>query len=272
MNSQTNVATEASHAQLIEQMEVLRHVRPTDQLTANVLLETGTADRYFRMATAAGDAFVAYNKVGISFIERVGDTADFEMRFHRHFGRRAYCSQDPPSALLRRIEAKLNGRPQRLTFDLRRVTDFQRQVLFKALEIPYGQVRPYGWIAREIGRPRAQRAVGSALASNPIPLLIPCHRVVRNDGIIGNYGMGGPVVKKRVLAAEGIDPDNLEEMARNGTHYFGSDTTHIFCFPTCNHARRVTNRHRTQFHSVSHAIACGYRPCKMCRPADPESL
>ena len=62
----------------------------------------------------------------------------------------------------------------------------------KALEIPRGEVRPYGWIAAEIGRPKAVRAVGTALGHNPVPLIVPCHRVVRSDGMIGQYSLGGP--------------------------------------------------------------------------------
>ena len=65
--------------------------------------------------------------------------------------------------------------------------EFERAVLEKALEIPRGEVRPYSWIASEIGRPKAVRAVGSALAHNPVPLVMPCHRVVRADGMIGQY-------------------------------------------------------------------------------------
>ena len=66
-------------------------------------------------------------------------------------------------------------------------------MLTKTLEIPSGEVRPYGWVAREIGRPKAVRAVGSALGRNPVPVLIPCHRVVRSDGHVGNYGLGVPM-------------------------------------------------------------------------------
>jgi O-6-methylguanine DNA methyltransferase len=89
-----------------------------------------------------------------------------------------------------------------LRFDLSAVSPFGRAVLTKALEIPRGEVRPYSWIAREIGRPLAVRAVGSALARNPIPLLIPCHRVVRNDGTAGQY-IFGTAAKRALLSAEG---------------------------------------------------------------------
>ena len=84
------------------------------------------------------------------------------------------------------------------------MTEFERAVLLKALEIPRGEVRTYGWIAAEIGRPAAVRAVGSALRKNPVPVLIPCHRVVRSDGHIGQYALGGSDAKRTILAAEGL--------------------------------------------------------------------
>ena len=89
-----------------------------------------------------------------------------------------------------------------------------------------------GKIAAEIGHPRAVRAVGSALAHNPVPLVVPCHRVVRSDGSIGQYSLGGPDAKRTVLAAEGLTPAELETAARAGGRYLGSATTRIVC-PRC---------------------------------------
>ena len=135
-----------------------------------------------------------------------------------------------------------------------------------ALTIPPGEIRPYAWLAREVGRPKAVRAVGTALGHNPIPILIPCHRIVRSDGLIGDYAWGSET-KRRALAAEGLDPDAIERLARRGERYIGSDTTHIVCLPTCRHAKRVTERHRVPFASLEAAEAAGYRGCKDCRPA-----
>ena len=84
-----------------------------------------------------------------------------------------------------------------MRYDLSGLSPFERAVLTKTLEIPLGEVRPYGWVAREIGRPRAVRAVGSALGRNPVPVLIPCHRVVRSDGALSGYRWG--VRRKRTL-------------------------------------------------------------------------
>lgn len=80
---------------------------------------------------------------------------------------------------------------------------FQREVLMEERNIPRGEVRSYSWIARRIGKPCAARAVGSALATNPFPLVIPCHRAVRSDGRIGGF-QGGPAMKRDLLEMEGL--------------------------------------------------------------------
>jgi hypothetical protein len=84
--------------------------------------------------------------------------------------------------------------------------------------------------------------------------------------MIGQYSLGGPRNKRTILAGEGADPDELEALARAGIRYFGSDTTHIYCLPTCHDARRVTDRHLVHFRSARAASEAGYRPCKHCRP------
>jgi methylated-DNA-[protein]-cysteine S-methyltransferase len=82
------------------------------------------------------------------------------------------------------------------------VQGFGREVLDRTARIPYGQVATYGEVARDIGRPRASRATGNALGANPIPIVVPCHRVVRSGGVLGNYG-GGPERKAQLLELEG---------------------------------------------------------------------
>lgn len=85
--------------------------------------------------------------------------------------------------------------------DLEGYTPFERRVWSVTSHIPYGQTRPYSWVAKEAGSPRAYRAVGAALAKNPIPIVIPCHRVLRKDGTLGGYG-GGLDMKRRLLEME----------------------------------------------------------------------
>ena len=92
-----------------------------------------------------------------------------------------------------------------LPVDLSAMTSFQREVLLAACQIPRGQVRTYSEIARQIGRPKAARAVGQALAQNPVPIVVPCHRVLAADGSLRGYtGGGGIRTKQRLLKLEGV--------------------------------------------------------------------
>jgi O-6-methylguanine DNA methyltransferase len=226
------------------------------------------ADRYSRLDTPIGPVFVAYNRSGISAVMRAATAADFEREFHARFGRRAYAAAAGlPRGLAQAVGRRMHGLPRaRLRLDLSRLTAFERTVLLKALEIPHGEVRPYAWIAREIGRPRAVRAVGTALAGNPIPLLIPCHRVIRSGGRVGDYVFGSRY-KRALLKTEGVDLTLLAKLARAGIHFVGSNTTQIFCYPTCQRARRIASSHRVAFRTAAAAAATGYRPCMVCRPA-----
>lgn len=80
-------------------------------------------------------------------------------------------------------------------------TDFQKRVWETVKQIPYGQVRSYKWVASKIGNPKAARAVGTAMSRNPVVLIIPCHRVIRNNGSLGRYG-GMDWLKERLLRLE----------------------------------------------------------------------
>jgi methylated-DNA-[protein]-cysteine S-methyltransferase len=99
----------------------------------------------------------------------------------------------------RELDDYFSGRIQEFDLDLdwSLVGPFARRVLRRTARIPYGSVASYGDVAAGIGTPRAARAVGNALGSNPIPVVVPCHRVVRTGGAIGGYGGGLP--RKRFL-------------------------------------------------------------------------
>ena len=114
--------------------------------------------------------------------------------------RRAFAPQ------AKQIQDYFRGR--RVSFRARvameQASGFERAVYRAAMRIPYGQVRTYGWIARRIGRPRAARAVGNALGRNPVPIIVPCHRVVRSDGLLGGFSARqGVALKQKLLALEG---------------------------------------------------------------------
>lgn len=117
------------------------------------------------------------------------------------------------SALTRKaaklLECYFNHTPisfAQLPLDLHGLTRFQQQILTRALQIPYGQVISYGCLAQLAGYPRAARAVGGAMAANPIPIIIPCHRVVAASGALTGYsGPGGLAMKKNLLSLEGVE-------------------------------------------------------------------
>ena len=235
-------------------------------LLGATLAAVGLADAYATLDSPIGPVYVAFSRLGVSAIARADDPAAFEERFSEEHGRPAVPVPALPARLGRAIGRRLAGdRRARVPVDLRGATPFERDVWAKALEIPRGEVRPYGWVAAEIGRPRAVRAVGSALGRNPVPLVIPCHRVVRTDGRIGDYALGTPA-KRAVLHAEGVDLQRLQGLADAAVRFIGSDTTRIFCLPTCRNARRIQPRHEVAFRSPSEADAAGYRACRVCRP------
>ncbi len=237
-------------------------------LADEVLVKVGLADRMAPMASPLGTLWVAWNGRGVSEVELADDGPDAVARHEARCGRRTRLADALPATLARAIGRRLAGeRRVRIPLDLRGRTEFEVAVWMKALEIPRGEVRPYGWIASEIGRPKAVRAVGTALGHNPVPLIVPCHRVVRTDGTLGQYSLGGARNKRAILAAEGLDPDAMEGAARRGERLAGSRTTRIYCWPTCRHARRVQDRYRVSFGSAREARAAGYRPCRICRPA-----
>jgi methylated-DNA-[protein]-cysteine S-methyltransferase len=118
--------------------------------------------------------------------------------------RPASCSEI--NFLLDRIELFLGGENVRFSLDgvrMDRCSAFQQRVLRAEHAIPRGQVSTYGLIARRLGDANAARAVGTALATNPFPIVIPCHRAIRSDGALGGF-QGGLKMKRALLQMEGI--------------------------------------------------------------------
>ncbi len=137
--------------------------------------------------------------------------------------------------------------------DLAEVGEFQARVLAEAARIPYGGTLSYADIARRIGHPRASRAVGNALGANPVPVVVPCHRVIRGDGTWGHYAFG-PRMKTALLRLE-----------RDTPALVGCTTTRIVCRRGCPHEQRVRDDRRVVFASVADAKSVGYRPCRTCQ-------
>ena len=119
------------------------------------------------------------------------------------------------------IERMFRG--EAVEFDLRAIdldtcAPFQKRVLLAESAIPRGWVSTYGRIARQIGKPKGARAVGNALAKNPFPLIIPCHRAVRADGRIGGF-RGGIKMKKLLLSLEGVEMDENSRVRFSRVYY-----------------------------------------------------
>lgn len=130
------------------------------------------------------------------------DDADAAAGLSAH-GTEVVWDEDRCAAARRQVEEYFRG--ERTAFELPvapRGSDFQRRVWAELARIPYGRTVSYGELARRVGRPGAARAVGRANATNPIPVVLPCHRVVGADGTLTGYA-GGMERKERLLALEG---------------------------------------------------------------------
>ena len=179
----------------------------------NLMCRTSRLMRYASVSTPFKRVYVAYRGKAVCCVALGSDGCGFERACERMFGVRPIRDHRLPEDMAKQVLDHLTGR-RRFSgrIDLSRLTPFQQRVLRKIRTIPIGEVRSYQWVAKEIGAERAARAVGTALAKNPIPLLIPCHRVVRSDGRLGEYSGGGPSVKAKLLAFEGVDLEDLTRL------------------------------------------------------------
>ncbi len=162
-----------------------------------------SGDAYAPVETPIGRLFVAFNGPVVTAVGRTA--AAVEASLHARFARPIRPAPALPAPLACAVADHLNGDGQSpLRFDLGGVPALDQLALHTVLEIPRGEVRSYGWLARKIGQPRAAKEVGLALGQNPIPLLIPCHRVVYSDGQLGGYIFGSRA-KRALLITEGIE-------------------------------------------------------------------
>lgn len=145
--------------------------------------------------------YVAMGTDGLVAVKLGGQEATFRDWIQQLTRARVICDQDALSPVLDQFREFLNG--ERLKFDLpidwSNLSPFQRAVLQATSEVPPGSVVSYREIAHQIGKPGAARAVGQALSRNPMPLVIPCHRVLAIDGSLRGYGGKGGVKTKRAL-------------------------------------------------------------------------
>ena len=214
----------------------------------------GLAPQVIRRAAGADRATAA-------LLDRLAVSATSEGISLIRLGRQAPGASGAARRLIERAREELHDYlgGQRVYFsvpvDLHAAPEFQAKVLRAAGAIPFGQARPYAWVAKRIGHPGAVRAVGTALGKNPVPLIVPCHRVLKSDGGVGGY-IFGTRLKGRLLEIERTTPVLV-----------GCTSTRIVCRVGCAQLRRAKPEHRVVFASVEDARSVGYRPCRVCRPA-----
>jgi methylated-DNA-[protein]-cysteine S-methyltransferase len=140
---------------------------------------------------------------------------------------------------------------------------FKRRALQKLRRLPPASVISYQALAAVVGAPGSQRAIGNTMASNPVPIYVPCHRVVRSDGAIGNYG-GGVECKVRLLRAEGFHIGREHRLATPAV--LGHRRTHTFCRPQCAWIQQEDRSQMLIFADSKSARHAGLRACTLCRP------
>jgi methylated-DNA-[protein]-cysteine S-methyltransferase len=173
---------------------------------------TNTTTLYCLFDTALGACGVAWNAHGVTRLQLPeADASATELRLA---ARAASASQATPAQidqLIADIQGYMRGRKTdfaAVAVDLTDVEPFQRKVYDAARAVPWGHTVSYGELARQIGAPGAARTVGQALARNPVPIIIPCHRVLAKGHRIGGFSAhGGTFTKEHLLALEGVHAD-----------------------------------------------------------------
>jgi O-6-methylguanine DNA methyltransferase len=223
------------------------------------------ADSYDRVPYNREEIWVAFSDQGLRLVLR-GSFEQFSAAYAKRYGR-CLKSGTLPDALRKQVTSAIEGtgvdKPRVDWSD--EISALERDVLGLLPKIPRGEVRTYEWVARQVGRPRAVRAVGNILARNAVPLVVPCHRVVPTAGGVGSYAFGS-AMKRELLLREGVDVDALEKLAKDHVRYIGSRTTKIVCFPTCRDAKRIREENRVPFRGADQAKGKGFRPCLHCQP------
>jgi O-6-methylguanine DNA methyltransferase len=184
------------------------------ELLEHVLESTG--DRYGVVETDLGPVWVGFSTRGVTMVRLGADGDLFERDYEQRLGRRARRAEVPARYARAVRQASAGARPSKVPIDLSSLPPFEREVLPLLSRIPRGEVRPYAWLANAAGRPKAARATGNALARNPVPLLLPCHRVVPASGGVGSYIFGSDV-KHTLLQREGVPTAALDKLARRAS-------------------------------------------------------
>jgi methylated-DNA-[protein]-cysteine S-methyltransferase len=219
-----------------------------------------------------GNILIALSGRGVSLVEYLGRSRDLA---HSRLSR---VDVEPledgaeVEALYRELMEYLTGRRTRLDWplDLRLVRSaFHRSVLETTASIPYGAVTSYAGLACAIGKPAATRAVAQALRWNPLPIVVPCHRVVGTSGALTGYAGDRVGLKERLLSTEGVPISKRRHDPRvpREVMYVRTPDSEYYCLPSCDWLTRVEHPNRLiLFGSPRGAESAGLRPCGECRP------
>jgi methylated-DNA-[protein]-cysteine S-methyltransferase len=170
--------------------------------------EEGLLDvAYDLVETPLGELFVGVSDHGLCVISYEPEPEREIERLARRFGSRVLRSPRPVDPTRRQLHEYFEGRRRRfdVDVDLRLAKDFGRSVLTELARVPFGEVTTYGALAARAGKPKAARAVGTIMNRNPVPIVLPCHRVVGANGSLVGYG-GGLERKQALLRLEGALP------------------------------------------------------------------
>ncbi len=208
----------ANHANQLKRMAGRARAEERSRLLAGALADAASERGLLDVAIGTVDSpigwlLVAVTERGLSRVAFEDEDRDAVLReLARGLSPRILESARATQEVRRELDEFFASRRRRfdLAVDLRLVGRFARLTLAATSRIPFGARRTYRQLAEEIGSPRAARAVGNALGSNPIPIVIPCHRVVRTGGALGGYA-GGPGRKAALLAFEGWLPETVRE-------------------------------------------------------------
>lgn len=260
-------------------VEVLRcEPLPAGLTLARAELASRLADLKSRLMTyrvfpsPLGRLLIARSEQGISLVEYLGSGRSLEAsRLSRVPGVEAVEDGGEIETLYGELLDYLEGRRRELRWplDLRFArTEFHRTVLQVTAGIPYGAVTSYTGIAATVGKPAAVRAVAQALRWNPLPIVVPCHRVVGASGSLTGYAGNRVTLKQRLLAVEGIPTVRRRadlQIARDAMYVRDPDGQ-WYCLPTCHWLASATVTRLTLFGLRERAEAAGLRPCTTCRP------
>jgi methylated-DNA-[protein]-cysteine S-methyltransferase len=164
--------------------------------------------QYRSTPSPLGELFLASTETGLCRVAWFTSESAFVMELEEQWQRTAVREPSEGGGVLAEAACQLARyfARQRQTFmlplDLSRARPFQREVLLELVKVPYGEVVTYGELAAHCGRPRAARAVGGAMRANPLPIVVPCHRVLPSTGGLGGFG-GRPELKRQLLEIEG---------------------------------------------------------------------